>query len=69
MVRYVSKTVYNSVLGIIILLGEDVTNAVCGLGRFCLHLDTKFVIMPDWPFLGYILYDVFGEGSNSVHLS
>ena len=25
--------------------------------------------MPDWPFFSYILYNVFGEGSNSVYLS
>ena len=25
--------------------------------------------MPDWPFFGCILYNVFGEGSNSVIVS
>ena len=25
--------------------------------------------MPDWPFFGFILYNVFGEGSNSVIVS
>ena len=29
----------------------------------------KFVIMPDWPFFGCILYNVFGEGSNRVIVS
>ena len=33
------------------------------------HLDTKFVIIPDWPFFGCILYNVFGEGSNSAIVS
>ena len=33
------------------------------------HLNTKFVIIPDWPFFGCILYNVFGEGSNSVIVS
>ena len=33
------------------------------------HLNTKFLIMPDWPFFGCILYNVFGEGSNSVIVS
>ena len=29
----------------------------------------KIVIMPDWPFFGCILYNVFGEGSYSVIVS
>ena len=33
------------------------------------HLNTKIVIMPDWPFFGCILYNGFGEGSNSVIVS
>ena len=33
------------------------------------HLNTKFVIMPNWPFFECILYNVFGEGSNSVIVS
>ena len=33
------------------------------------HLTAKFLIMPDWLFFWLILYNVFGEGSNSAHLS
>ena len=33
------------------------------------HLNTKFVIMPDWLLFWLILYNVFGEGSNTAHLS
>ena len=33
------------------------------------HLDTKFVIMQNWPFFECILYNVFDEGSNSVIVS
>ena len=30
------------------------------------RLNTKFAIMQDWPFFCCILYNFFGEGSNSV---
>ena len=44
-----------------ILLGEAVTNLLAP--------QIEFVIMPDWPFFGCILYNVFGEGSNIVIVS
>ena len=67
MVRYILRTVYNSVFDMMILLGEAVTNLL-RLRSIMLHLNTKFVIMPDWPFFGCILY-VFSEGSNIVIVS
>ena len=51
-----------------ILLGEAVTNLLAAQIVLS-HLNTKFVIMPDWPFFGCILYIVFGESSNSVIVS
>ena len=51
-----------------ILLGEAVTNLLAAHVDF-VALKLKFVIMPDWPFFGCILYNVFGEGSNSVIVS
>ena len=33
------------------------------------HLNTKFVIKPDWPSFDCILHNVFGEGSNSAIVS
>ena len=38
------------------------------LGPILSHFNIKFVVMPDWLFW-LILYNVFGEGSNSAHLS
>ena len=51
-----------------ILLSEAVTNLL-RLRSILSHLNTKFVIMPDWPFFGCILYNVFGEGSISPIVS
>ena len=54
-------------LDIRILKKKAVIITVCGM-----HLDTKFVkclIGHFLLFFGYFLYDVFDEGSNSVHLS
>ena len=51
-----------------ILLGEAATNLLAAQIDF-VALNTKFVIMPDWPRFGCILYNVFGEGSNSVIVS
>ena len=48
-----------------ILLGEAVTNLSAAQINF-VAFKHKFVIMPDWPFFGCILYNVFGEGSSSV---
>ena len=57
MVRYFLRTVYNSVLYIMILLGEAVTNSD--------FVAFKHVItLVDWP-----LYSDFGEGSNSALFS
>ena len=50
MVCYVLRTIYNSVLDIIIILGEAVINTVFRRTPILLRLYTKFVIMPDWPF-------------------
>ena len=69
MVRYILRTVYNSVFrhydspG-----GSSVTNLLAAQIDLS-HLNTKFVIMPDWSLLGCILYNVFGEGSNSAIVS
>ena len=43
------------------LQGKAVTNLL-RFRSFLSHLNTMFVIMPDWPFFGCILYNVFGEG-------
>ena len=51
-----------------ILLWEDVTNLLAAQINLS-HLNTKSVIMPDWPFFGCILYNVFREGSNSAIVS
>ena len=51
-----------------ILLGEAVTNLLAAQIDF-VALKRNFVIMPDWPFFGCILYNVFGEGSNRVIVS
>ena len=56
------------VFDMMILLGEAGTNLL-RLRMILSHLNIKFVIMPDWPFFGCILYNVFGEGSNSVIVS
>ena len=48
--------------------GEAVTNLLAAQIDLS-HLNTNFVIMPDWPFFGCILYNVFVEGSISVIVS
>ena len=65
--RYILRTEYNSVFR-----HDDSPGGSCnqkGLKSILAHFNTKFVIMPDWPCFGCILYDVFGEGSNSVIVS
>ena len=48
--------------------GGAVTNLLGAQIDF-VALKQKIVIMPDWPFFGCILYNVFGEGSYSVIVS
>ena len=50
MVRYVLRTVYNSVWDIIILLREAIIITVFWFTPILLCLDTKFVIMPELPY-------------------
>ena len=52
----------------LMLQGKAVTNLL-RFRSILLHLNTMFVIMPDWPFFGCILYNVFGEGLNSASMS
>ena len=51
-----------------VLLGEAVTNLLAAQIDF-VAFKHKIFIMPDWPFFGCILYNVFGEGSNSAIVS
>ena len=69
MVRYILRTVYNSIFRHDDSPGGSCNQSVSGSKSILSHLNTKFVIMPDWPFFGCILYNVFGEGSNSVIVS
>ena len=50
MERCVLRTVYNSVLGVMILLVFDAVKYHWPLGPILSHLKTNFVFMPDWLF-------------------
>ena len=74
MVRYVLWTVYNCVFGhknspgeshVLSLPYATETNMIAFRHKFCEH--ARLTIF--WLFFGHLLYDVFGEGLSSVHLS
>ena len=59
--RHVLRTVYNSVLDIIILLGEAVINTVFRRTPIMLRFDTKLVIMPALPIFCTMFFKVPGH--------
>ena len=68
MVRYILRTVYNSVLDIIILLGKLVTIPLATQTDF-VAFQYKIRHFARLTIFGYILCTVFDEGSNSGDLS
>ena len=68
MVRYIIRTVYNSVFDMMILLGEAVTSRLVAQIDF-VTFKHKIRHYARLAIFGCILYNVFGEGSNSVTVS
>ena len=68
MMRYILRTVYNSVFDIIILLGEAVTSQLVAQIDF-VAFKHKISHYSRFGIFGCILYNVFGECSNSVIVS
>ena len=67
MVRYILRTVYNSVFRHDDSPGGNCNQSVSGSDRFLSHLNTKFVIMPDWPFFA-VFCTMFSMKAKTVSL-
>ena len=68
MERLVLRTVYNNVLGVMILPVDGVTNTVSGRTDF-VAFEQKIRNFARLSIFWLILHNVFGEGSNSANLS
>ena len=68
-VKLVLRTVYNNGFRHYYSPWEICYQYRSRLDQYFLHSHTQFVSEQDWPFFCNLLYDVFGEGSNSDSLS